>query len=452
MTDIASMKNLASVAEVLSARSPIANFGFTGVSTDSRAINPGDLFVALRGPNFNGNKYVADVAKAGAVGAIVDEKVVSSIPMIEVKDARLALGQLAAAQRQRFPKPVVGLTGSNGKTTVKELLNAMLSAEGKVLSTKGNLNNDIGVPLTLLRLVDEDDFAVIEMGANHVGEIAYLTNIVKPDIAIVINAGEAHLEGFGSLENIASAKGEIFQGLNSTGTAIINADDSFCAVWKDLASSRTQITFGIDNVKAMVRASNIIDDGELSQFVLHSGQKEVAISWSLRGKHNVYNALAAAAAARALNISLGNIAEALSNFTSVKGRLDVLKAINGARLIDDSYNANPTSTRAAIDVLASYTGKKILVLGDMKEIGDSVSEAHKGVGRYAKEKNIDALYATGEHGSATVEGFGLLGQYFETKEELLQALSEIMSSDVTVLVKGSRGSTMETIVQGLKSQ
>ncbi len=451
MSNISSIMNLASAAEALSARPPIANFTFSGVSTDSRSIKTGDLFIALRGPNFNGNEYVDEVAKAGAVGAIVDEDIISNIPLIKVTDARIALGKLASAQRQRFLKPVIGLTGSNGKTTVKELLSAILSTSGEVLSTEGNLNNDIGVPLTLLRIRDDQDYAVIEMGANHVGEIEYLTSMVKPDIAVITNAGEAHLAGFGSLENIASAKGEIFQFLNHDGVAVINADDSFSMFWKTLAKKSAQITFGIADDNANVRAKNIVEEGKTSGFTLCIAHQEIPIQWSLHGRHNVYNALAAAAVASALNIPIENMAKALSAFSPVKGRLNILHAINNACLIDDSYNANPTSSRAAIDVLANYSRKRILVLGDMKEMGESAAEIHESLGVYAKEKKIDAIYTTGEHGLVTARGFGDSGFYFSTQNELLQALLEVMASDVTVLVKGSRGSKMEIIVEGLKA-
>lgn len=440
---------LAAAAKVLNSPWQGADVSYNDVCTDTRKIKTGDLFFALKGPNFDAHDYLAEAKTKGAVAAVVSRRVDVDMPQIVVDDTRLALGELARAHRLQFKNPVIGLTGSNGKTTVKELTSAILKRRGQVLYTEGNLNNDIGVPLTLFRLRPEHDFAVIEMGANHPGEIAYLASLARPDVGILNNAGPAHLEGFGSLEGVAHAKGELFEALESNGVAIINFDDHYAPYWQSITQHCGTTSFGIDNTQADVRAHTIRAAEKGMHFILHTVKQELEIDLPLYGIHNVRNSLAAAAAALALNVPLSVIKAAFESFSNVGGRLKPVTGHNGALIFDDTYNANPSSMKAGIDVLASFPGKRILAVGDMRELGDNAVSLHDEIGAYAKEKNIDAIYAIGDLCKNTVAAFGQQARHFSSHENLLAALKQNIDAQSTVLVKGSRSMRMEIVVAGL---
>lgn len=431
------------------------NTAFTGVSTDTRTIKPGDLFVALIGPNFDGHKFVATALSKGAVAAVVSTSLDSSIPQWVVQDTRIALGRIAAANRARFSGCVYAVTGSSGKTTVKEMLNSILSQQANVLATKGNLNNDIGVPLTLFSLSDEHQIAVIEQGASGGGEIAYTTEISQPDVAILNNAMGAHLEGFGSLQGVVEAKSEIFSTLDQTqGCAIINLDDPHAQYWLDKTEGLTRRTFSCESAGADLYATDInFSATGCYSFVLHHEQASHEVTLNVMGRHNVANALAAATAVSTQNVSLQVIAEGLARFVAVPGRMCPVMSKRGALIIDDSYNANPGSVNAAVDLLVSLPGESVLVLGDMAELGADASEQHKKVGCRAAQKGVGSLWATGALSRHSVSAFKAVaqgrGKYFETQEELIAALSEVANQGVNVLVKGSRSAAMERVVSGL---
>ncbi|HMT91833.1 UDP-N-acetylmuramoyl-tripeptide--D-alanyl-D-alanine ligase [uncultured Thiothrix sp.] len=416
------------------------------VERDSRAVQTGDLFLALKGERFDAHDFVPQVAgKASA--ALVAHPLDAAIPQLVVPDVRLALGQLAKAWREQFKYPVIGLTGSNGKTTLKEMLTAILSQQGQTLATIGNLNNDIGVPLTLLRLRTADQFAVIEMGANHFGEIDYLTHLALPNVAILNNAGAAHLEGFGDIAGVARAKGEIFAGLAAGGIAVINADDTYAGYWRELNQGRPLLSFGFSQ-DADLR-------GELSadnQFIIHKGADSVSVRLKLLGKHNQLNALAAAAGATALGFSLATIKQGLESLQPVKGRLNPKQGRHGVWVIDDTYNANPSSTAAAIAVLAEQQGRKILVLGDMGELGNTGEQLHFELGQLAKLAGIDELYSLGRLSAAASQAFGTGAQAFQDLADLLAALTPKLTPSTQVLVKGSRSARMERVVEALVEQ
>ncbi len=419
---------------------------FTSVGTDSRAITQGQLFVALKGENFDGHDYVAQSLAQGAAAALIENN--ENAPAVKVKDARLALGDLAAYWRKKINAPIVAITGSNGKTTVKEMLAAILKVaagrDSKVLATQGNLNNDIGMPLTLLRADSHHSYVVLEMGMNHSGEISYLTNIAKPNVALVNNAGLAHVGELGSVEAIAQAKGEIFQGLTLDGTAIINADDVYSDLWKSLASKYQQITFGLEATADVTATYEL--NGSTSHVKLKAPNGEVDFTLPASGLHNVRNALAASTAAIALNVSLQSIAEGLSGFAGAKGRLQQKQGKFDARVIDDTYNANPASMKAAVDVLSAREGKRFMVMGDMGELGADAGLMHAEIGSYAKQSGIDALFVLGDLSQEAVKAFGSGAQHFENAESLSDAVLNRMDKLTTVLVKGSRFMRMERVV------
>ena len=417
------------------------------VSTDTRTIQKGDLFIALKGENFDGHEYLDLAIEKGADALIVDRDVETDIPVFKVEDTRLALGQLAAYWRQQLDIKVVGLTGSNGKTTVKEMLTSILSETGSVTATRGNFNNDIGLPLTLLQMKPEHEFAVIEMGANHPGEIAYLTKITSPDVAVLNNAGSAHLEGFGSLDGVAHAKGEIFSGLNKEGIAVINIDDKYAEYWVSLCDQYKKIFFGLGS-GANVSADKSESDYD-GNFLLITDSGEIAVSLNVLGFHNLKNALAASSAALALGVDLESIKNGLEKFKGVKGRLQVNKAVNDSVIIDDSYNANPSSVRAAIDVLAAQKKESILILGDLGELGGDAEALHAELGKYAKEKNINQLMTLGDLSKFAVKGFGENGFSYDEKNELIRDAQKQFNKSIAVLVKGSRSMHMEDVVVAL---
>ena len=441
---------LSEVANALGARVVGADVAFAAVSTDSRKIEAGQLFVALVGPNFDGHNYLADVAAKGAVAALVQREVPGAeLPQLLVADTRIALGQLGALNRAAFGGPLVAVTGSSGKTTVKEMLASILSTLGPVLATRGNLNNDLGVPLTLLELAPEHRSAVIELGANHVGEIAYTVALARPQVAILNNAGNAHVGEFGGPEKIVEAKGEILEGLAAEGMAVLNLDQAAFATWRQRVGERRVLTFALNNAQADFHASAIEHDARgCPAFTLHSPAGEVRVQLNLLGLHNVANALAAAAAAHALNVPLVGIRQGLESLQPVKGRAVTRMATNGARLIDDTYNANPVAVCAAVDILAAFPGRTVLVLGDIGELGEWAEQGHRDVGTYAAGK-VDALYAVGPLMRHAVAAFGAEGRHFADQASLITALAAEQGPSTTLLIKGSRSAAMDKVVAAL---
>ncbi len=432
---------------------------FQSVGIDSRTIKPGELFIALVGEKMDGHEFVQKALENGAVGAIVATKHGQEIlesaqadsGIIIVPDTSVALIQLAKYHREQFLKPTIAVTGSCGKTTTRALMESIFSQAGNVLASIKSFNNNIGVPLTLLRLNSTYDFAICELGANHAGELAELTDLVRPKVAIITNAAPVHLEGFGSIEGVAKAKGEIYQGLPEDGVAIINNDDNFADYWREVVKGKKVITFAIEK-KADVRAENIqLNSRVQSEFdlVLPNGRTHVKLQ--LIGQHNVNNALAAAAAAYALGLSIEQIKAGLEKGTAVEKRLVELKAFNGATLIDDSYNANPTSVVAAMSVLVKRNSHSILVLGDMKELGDNASNFHAEIGKKAKELHVNKLYTYGDLTRHTTNAFGENAVHFDNREHLISALKKSIKADDTVLIKGSKSMEMWLVTQALKS-
>ncbi|MDD2722117.1 MAG: UDP-N-acetylmuramoyl-tripeptide--D-alanyl-D-alanine ligase [Gallionella sp.] len=448
------MMQLSQAAQVLHGRlaGVTGKVAFSGVSTDTRKLGAGDLYIALRGEKFDGANFVAQAAAAGAVAAVVNADSyhgeATPCPLLLVADTRIALGQLAAHWRKQFAIPLVAVTGSNGKTTVKEMLAAILRAAAgsaeAVLATRGNLNNDIGMPLTLLQLNAQHRYAVIEMGMNHPGEIDYLTMIARPEVALINNASGAHLEGMGSVEAVAHAKGEIFTGLQHDGSAIINADDDYAPLWRKLAGVNSLLEFGLNNHADVSGGWQPSVAGMRLDVRTPAG--DFTADMQVPGEHNARNALAATAAAIALNVPLESIVAGLESFGGVPGRLQRKPARNGATVIDDTYNANPASMRAAIDVLAQASGKRVLVLGDMGELGENAAAFHAEMGVTARQAGIEKLYALGELSRQAVNKFGAGAQHFETLEALQAALEAELSATTTVLVKGSRFMKMERVV------
>ncbi|SEN60052.1 UDP-N-acetylmuramoyl-tripeptide--D-alanyl-D-alanine ligase [Pseudomonas sp. ok266] len=441
---------LSALTNALDARLIAADASFDGVSIDSRAIQPGQLFIALTGPRFDGHDYLNDVAAKGAVAALVEREVAdSTLPQLLVKDTRQALGQLGALNRAAFTQPVAAITGSSGKTTVKEMLASILRTRGPVLATRGNLNNDLGAPLTLLELAPEHTSAVIELGASRLGEIAYTVGLTKPHVAILNNAGTAHVGEFGGPEKIVEAKGEIIDGLAADGIAVLNLDDKAFGIWKTRAGARKVFSFSQLNAEADFYASFIVPDARgCPAFELHTPQGVERVQLNLLGGHNVTNAVAAAAAAHALGVSLFGIATGLGAVQPVKGRTVAQLAKNGMRVIDDTYNANPTSMCAAVDILAGFSGRTVLVLGDIGELGDWAEQGHRDVGEYARGK-VSALYAVGPNMVHAVNAFGEQAYHFGSQAELIQALDAEQDTNTTILIKGSRSAAMENIVAAL---
>jgi UDP-N-acetylmuramoyl-tripeptide--D-alanyl-D-alanine ligase len=437
---------LSEAARVLDCHCRDGDVMFRGVSTDSRRLQAGNLFVALQGPNFDGHDYLEVASGQGAAAAAVSRAVDSDLPLLEVDDTRLALGRLAGHWRSRFDLPVIAITGSNGKTTVRSMTQAILECAGQTLSTQGNLNNDIGVPLTLFRLAAEDRFAVIEMGANHPGEIDYLARIARPTIAVVTNAGPAHLEGFGDLDGVARAKGEAFACLGSEDIAVINADDRYAGLWRELAGDSRVIDFGLAHEAAVT--ADWQGDPAGSDITLHTPAGDLALRLPLPGRHNVMNALAATAAALAAGVGLDCIGRGLESLVPVAGRFNIHRLPGGVTVIDDTYTANPESLAVAIDVLAMADGEKWLVLGDMGELGGAAAVLHREAGRRARDAGIDRLFTLGELAQEAVPGFGG-GTACDSQTDLLEALQAGLHGDVHILVKGSRRMRMERVVERL---
>jgi UDP-N-acetylmuramoyl-tripeptide--D-alanyl-D-alanine ligase len=438
---------LSQAAALLEGTRAGADVEFTGCSTDSRTLEAGSLFVALRGPHFDGHEFVAQARAGGAAAALVERSDRYGLPTLRVADTRRALGRLAAEWRGRLPLTLVAITGSNGKTTVKEMLAAILRREGPVLASRGNLNNDIGLPLTLFGLGAEHRWAVVEMGANRPGEIAWLTQIARPQVGVITQCGPAHLEGFGSIEGVARAKGELFQNLEPSGTAVINADDAYADLWRALAGERRVMTFGLEE-EAHVTAQWRAERGH-SHLELATPAGPIDTVLRLPGRHNVLNALAAACAALALGVAPAAIAAGLSDARAIAGRLQEKRGPRAARILDDTYNANPLSLAAGIEVLVSYPGRHWLVLGDMGELGDTAIDLHEDAARHARAAGVERLYATGEMSRQAVAAFGQGARHFDDAEALATTLCEDLRRDVTVLVKGSRAMHMERVVAAL---
>ncbi|RLA46772.1 MAG: UDP-N-acetylmuramoyl-tripeptide--D-alanyl-D-alanine ligase [Gammaproteobacteria bacterium] len=419
------------------------------VATDSRSLQHGDLFVALRGEHHDGHDYVAQVGGAGAAAALVSHLVDVPLPQLCVTDTRQALGRLGGHNRQLFSGTLVAITGSSGKTTVKNMVWAVLSQQGRTLATHGNFNNEIGVPLTLLRLKPGVDYAVVEMGAARAGDIAWLCELGRPSVALLLNAMPAHLQGFGSIGAVAAAKGEIFDGLGKGDFAVINADQSWAAEWRARAGDATVLDFGLHR-PAAIRASNVRCRGVNGiSFTALTPAGDSPIHLVLPGEHNVANALAAIAVGLACELSLTQIRDGLASVKPVAGRLLPSKSGAGVTVIDDCYNANPGSVRAAIDVLACCVGRRTLMLGAMEELGDSSEILHREVGEYARAAGIEQLWGVGPKLQATIAAFGGGGRFFADRAAVLASLEGEFTGADTVLIKGSRSAGMEQLLQAL---
>lgn len=419
-----------------------------GVSTDTRTLEEGNLFVALRGDRFDGHAYLHDAARAGAAGALVEQDTDAFPGYVRVPDTRRALGRLAAGWAAQFPLQAVAVTGSAGKTTVKEMLALMLGPG--VLATRGNLNNEIGVPLTLLRAESVHRHAVIELGANHPGEIAWTSTLVQPRVVMVTNVGGAHLEGFGSMQGIAEAKSEILRGLRAGGTAIVNLDDDFAGFFIERArEAGAQVVRVSVHEPAEITAEDIVVDEAGTRFVCRSGEQRWPVSIPLLGEHQVRNALMALAAVQALGLAPGPAAERLAGLEAVPGRMEP-HACDGGVLIDDSYNASPVSVRAGIEVLARLPGPRLLALGAMGELGAHGAALHRDAGAWAKAAGIDRLVVLGEDAAPAVEAFGEDGVLASRHEEIIEAARAILRAGGSVLVKGSRAMAMDRVVMALR--
>ena len=442
---------LSQVAQVLGAQMIGADIALTGVSTDTRAVGAGQLFIALRGARFDAHDFLEQAVASGAAALLVADvsKVPADISALVVDDTLLALGRLAAAWRAQFSLPLIAVTGSNGKTTTKEMVAAILKAQfgDDVLATRGNFNNDIGLPLTLLRLNARHRAAVIEMGMNHPGEIAHLATIGAPTVALVTNAQRAHLEGMGDLDEVAREKGSIFVGMPANGIAVINGDDKYADIWREMAGAHTVRTFAIDHAADV--HGKVRQHGLETGVYLSAPEGEAEIRLSIPGRHNAGNAVAAAAACLAAGLPMNAVVTGLESFAGVKGRLQRRAGLKGAEILDDTYNANPDSVRAGIDVLAATIGRKLLVLGDMGEIGEASGQYHDEIGGYAKSQGIDRLYALGDAAQQAVRNFGEGAKHYCNIEKLIAAVDKELGPETTVLIKGSRFMKMERVADAL---
>lgn len=441
---------LKDAADLIQASHYGGNPMFIGCCSDSRCINPDEMFIALKGDRFDGHDFLEQVRERGARVAMLERESEIIPSGLLVSDTRKAMGQLAGKWREKFPIPLVAITGSNGKTTVKEMLSCILVQHAPVLYSKGNLNNDIGVPITLFNLGSEHKYAVIEMGANHTGEISWLSHIAKPDIALITQCAPAHLEGFGSVEGVARAKAEIYEGMSDKGTAIINVDDNHAEIWLAKTKKKRQLTFGITN-DADISAEDLEThkNSDKTEFTLAMPNGKTDIRLSLLGLHNVMNALAATACAYSLDIPVTLIKSGLERFKPVSGRLEIRKGIKGSRIIDDSYNANPSSLNAAINVLSDFKPERWLVLGDMGELGDEAENLHAEAGIQAKSSGVKRLFTLGILSSRAQKSFGENATHYTTHNELIRDLQSDINPDVTLLVKGSRSMHLEKIIEAL---
>lgn len=445
---------LSEAAHWLAGRRIGADVAFTTVSTDSRRLPAGALFVALTGPRFDGHDFLAAARAQGACAALVSRPVDDPLPQLQVADTQRALGRLAAHWRQRFTRPLIALTGSNGKTTLKEMIAAILRQRGPVLATEGNLNNEIGAPLTLLRLNGDQAYAVVELGANHPGEIAYLTDLVRPEVAIVNNAGPCHLEGFGDVAGVARAKGEIFQGLGPKGVAVINRDDPYADYWMSLNVGRRSVDFSLERPAAV--RGEVLDAVTNRLRITAAGAGDaIELTLPLPGRHNARNALAATAATLAVGATLAEAQRGLAGLRGVGGRMEPLPGRHGGVVIHDAYNANPASLAAALEALSQRPEPKWLVLGDMWELGATAEALHAQSGQVARAAGFEQLYGLGPHSQAAVAAFGRQGAHFADPVALIAALESDLDragQPVVVLVKGSRGMRMERVVAALTAE
>jgi UDP-N-acetylmuramoyl-tripeptide--D-alanyl-D-alanine ligase len=428
------------------------NDEFHGITSDSRKAQTCNLFVAIPGENFDGHDYVQEAFQKGASAALVTHHVDCAIPQLIVPDTTIALGQLSAAWRQRFSLPIVAVTGSNGKTTLKNMIASIMKAacngnEADVLATQGTLNNHWGLPLTLARLTNNHRYAAIEMGMNHFGEIAYLTNLTKPTVAVINNAAAAHLEGVGDVAGVARAKAEIFQGLTKDGMAILNRDDPFYSYWLEQIGTHSFLSFGFSS-DADVHAT-LHETTTTQNLTLHTPRGDIDIALPLLGKHNALNTLAAAAATLAVGIPLPAIKKGIENISPAPGRLQMRTLENGVNIIDDTYNANPFSLKAAVDTLATFNGKKILVLGDMRELGTDAKSLHHAAGEAIRAAGINYLFTFGDLSANTSLAFGDGAHHFKEQGELVNALKPYLHNQTTVLVKGSRSMRMEKVIASI---
>jgi UDP-N-acetylmuramoyl-tripeptide--D-alanyl-D-alanine ligase len=441
---------LADIAQVLDGELVGKNITIDSINTDSRSLKQGELFLALKGPNFDAHRFLNKVVELGCAAVIVDHLCELNIPQIIVSDTHKALGEIAAYVKEKVAPKTVAITGSSGKTTVKEMVAAILSRLGNVLATKGNFNNDIGVPLTLLRLEQEHDFAVIELGANHMGEIAYTTALVKPDVAIINNIAAAHLEGFGDLCGVARAKGEIFEGLNSKGVALYNQDCKLANKWQWRLTDKLVRKFSCYQEADCFSSDVTLDEDGCASFTLNTYQGNAYIELTVPGKHNVCNAVAAATIALEFGANLNDIRLGLLDMSPVQGRMNLHQLSETFKLIDDTYNANVESIKAATDLLSSYPGRRVLILGDMGELGAEARGYHQEVGEYAKTCNIDDLLTIGVLSQSTADAFN--GQHFSERGQLMRCLISLLENEhnnISILVKGSRSARMENVVKDI---
>ena len=431
------------LAKVLNCPAPPRDAEIQHILTDSRKVVSGTLFAALPGEHFDGHDFAADAAGLGAVALLVERRQEVEVPQLVVDDVLAALGKIAALLRDRIDPKVAGITGSNGKTTVKEMVAAILALEGDVLATQGNFNNELGLPLTLFQLEQKHRFAVLEMGASKSGDIAYLASIGKPDVGLVNNIAPAHLEGFGSIEGVARTKGEMFAALPANGCAVMNADESWLDLWRGMNNAGTTLTFGA------AEGSDVRLEESAGGSNLLTPAGEIELKLALPGRHNLMNAAAATAIALAMDVSMDTIRQGLERVQPVPGRLNLLHTAAGWTVIDDTYNANPASLYSALQVLSQIPGESWLVLGDMKELGMDSSKMHREVGENARVMGIKRLFATGEMSEHTVDMFGRGAVHFETREELVRALRRQVRPGVNLLVKGSRSMRMESVVEAI---
>lgn len=442
--------NLKKTAKILHTKLTGNNAEFLNISIDTRTLQAGDLFIAIEGEKFDGHDFIQAAEEKQAAAAVISKPIETHLPTLLVEDTTQALGKLASFHRDKFDIPIIGITGSCGKTTTRSLIANILQQENKTLSSQKSFNNQIGVPLTLLGLNKQHHYAVIEMGTNHFGEISYLTHIAKPTITLITNAAPVHLEGLKSVEGVSRAKGEIFEGLPSDGIGIINIDDEFSPYWSQLVSPKKIMTFSIQK-KADVYAKNIqCNNQDTTTFTLVTPQGKSDIELPLLGKHNVANATAAACIACALSIPLSSIQKGISTITPVDHRLNTYTGHRGAHIINDSYNANPLAFKAALGILADQPGKKILVSGDMKELGKDTKTYHEELGIEAKKQGIQSIYAYGEFSKYTADAFGENAQHFLDQEQLIDTLKPALDPQTTVLIKGSLSMNMGHIAEALK--
>lgn len=445
--------SLVRVADVLKVTGSFANPSISAVSIDSRAMTPGSLFFAIEGDTFDGHDFLAEAKRKGAVAAVVNRHVDVDLPQLVVEDTTKALGLLAADCRDKNKIPLIAVTGSTGKTTTKNLIASILQVvlgKDKALSSPGGYNNHWGLPLTLTRLHSSHRAAVVEMGMNHFSELKYLSDIARPDVCVITNVAPCHLKGVGDLAGVAKAKAEVFSGLSLQGTAVLNRDDPFYQYWHDQLHGHRVLSFGED-ARADVRGT-LVSIMPKTSFILHTPHGDIEINLQLLGEHNMMNALAAAAAALVLDVELAAIKEGLEAVCAFAGRLKRIELAEQVTLFDDSYNANPSSVMAAIDVLKLTEGKKILVLGDMKELGKDEARFHTEIGAYAQASGIDCLLTYGELTQKTADAFGSGAVHFTSRANLLQELMPHLQQGASVLVKGSFSMGMGEIVAGLLSE